>query len=220
MTLLGFIKTLTAVIKYLSPFVSVCQQSEKGAVFLLYWPESRSSHTGRRGRCPGGSEVVLGFLHFGPASLHFWTRLAVEPAQMPGGSAMPLSKSEGPTRLQTACSLPQWQMGGGLREGCPTKLNATVWIDWPSLVQVLSSLMTRVPVSSESHLTLPPDTPSAPPSAFSYGVYCTGTQLLLGYLGTLTMPWELGMVGHRTVSSLWDLSHGAHKTKRVLGISR
>lgn len=72
----------------------------------IYWPGSRSSHTGHRGRYPGGSGPPAEFLHFGPVR-PLWTRSADGPGRMTEGSVTPPSRSEGQIRLQTACGWPQ-----------------------------------------------------------------------------------------------------------------
>lgn len=81
---------------------------------LTCWPGSRSFHTGRRGRCPGGSEVMAGFLRLEPDPPQ-WTHSADEPGQTTGGSERQLSRSEGLTHPRTACSLSQQgnKMGSG-----------------------------------------------------------------------------------------------------------
>lgn len=97
---------LTASIVYLSLLSQREEKKTLPLLLLFYWPGSKSSHTGRRGRCPGGCEVMAGFPRFGPGPLQ-WTHSADEPGQMTGGSGTPLSRSEGPTRPRTACGLPQ-----------------------------------------------------------------------------------------------------------------
>lgn len=84
-------------------------------LFLSHWPGSRSSHTGRHGRCPDGSEVTSGFHHFEPEPPQS-TCSAGEPGQTTGCSGTPLSRSEDLTHPRTACDLPQqlisWAQSG------------------------------------------------------------------------------------------------------------
>lgn len=115
--------------------VLVCQKQKERFLFLRYWPESKSSHTGRHGRCPDGSEATAGFLRFGSGRRRFWTRLAGAPGKMTGGSGTPQSRSGSLTRPQTACSLAQRQMSWGVQsaEYSPrrSRFNAAASINIP-----------------------------------------------------------------------------------------
>lgn len=114
----GDCEMLTAGIMCFVSIVSVYQSQQKNKrklLLLFHWPGSKSSHTGSRGRCPGGYEVTTaGLLHFGSDPLR-WTHLADEPWRTTGGSGTPLSRSEDPTRPRTACGLPQQRISWAQR---------------------------------------------------------------------------------------------------------
>lgn len=75
------------------------------ATVSIHRPGSRSSHTGRRCRCPGGCELpTAGRLHPGPVPPP-WTRSAGGPGRTTEGSGTPPSRSGGRTRRRTACGL-------------------------------------------------------------------------------------------------------------------
>lgn len=116
---------------------------------LLYRPGNKRFHTRHRGRCPGGSEVTVGLLRFGPDPLRR-TQLADEPVQMTGCSGMPPSRSEGLTRPRTACSLPQ------KNKNASPEFSVCLWTSqilqpessWHLVSLLVCSLMTTVPPSS------------------------------------------------------------------------
>lgn len=152
------------------------KQQTLSLLLLFHWPESRSSHTGRHCRCPGGSEVTAGFLHFGPDPLR-WTHSADEPGQTTGGSGTPRSRSEDPTRPRTACRLPQQCISWAQSGQCflwSSQSNSAVWLNM--LLGSSSSLLTNDHSScifqpTPCSLSKLPSTPSPHPFAFSSVVY-------------------------------------------------
>lgn len=139
---------------------------------LFYWPGSKSSHIGHRGRCLGGYELMAGFLHFGSVALQS-THSADEPGQTIGGSGTPPSRSEDPIHPRTACGWPQQLISWAQGRWCSllsTQSNFEVQINMLGPSTSLfsnehSSCIFPPTLRSFSKLT---STPSLHPSAFSF----------------------------------------------------